>query len=185
MEKNKIRVIISVCGQICSGKTYAANAISEKLNIPIASFGTYVKSFCEKNELPMDRKTLQDVGERFVNENPTQFTLDVLENGRRESNAVIVEGIRHKVIFESIAQIADKKVSIYLEADQKTRYERFQQRKRGDSHFLTFEEFLLLNNHPVEREIEGLKPLCDIVIETTDDYIIDLLTQIEGLIKIK
>ena len=185
MGKKKISSIISVCGQICSGKTYAASAISEKLNIQIASFGTYVKFFCEKNGLQSDRKTLQDVGEHFVADNPTQFVMDVIEYSRGVSNEIIVEGIRHKVIFESILQLANKNISIFLEADKKIRYERFQRRKRGDTHFLTFEEFILLNNHPVEQEIEALKPLCDIVIDTTSDYSIDLIAQIDGFIRNK
>ena len=182
MGKKKISFIISVCGQICSGKTYAANAISDKLNIPIASFGGYVKSYCEKNGLQTDRKTLQDVGERFVTDNPTQFVMDVIEYSRGDSNRIIVEGIRHKVIFETILQISEKNISIYLEANQKARYDRFQQRKRGDTHILTFEEFSLHNNHPVEQEIEELKPLCDIVIDSTSDYMTTLLTSVEGFI---
>ncbi len=72
----KYKSIITISGRICSGKSYASNLIANKFSFPVASFGGYLKYYCEKNSLSIERKSLQDVGQRLVDNNPDEFVIN-------------------------------------------------------------------------------------------------------------
>ena len=176
MANKRLNKVIIISGHICSGKSYTANLISQKIKYPVASFGKYLKHYCEKNNLPADRKSLQDIGEKFVETKPQQFLNDVINHFIGDSNAIIIEGVRHLSIFELIQNIAESTTSIFIEADYKTRYNRYCNRIKESDDFKSFEEFILLDEHPAEVEIKSLKSLCNITISSTkplDEHILD------------
>lgn len=167
MSGQKINRAIIICGGICSGKTYLANLIATKKNYPVASFGGYLKSYCERNNMPIDRKTLQDIGERFVQEDPVHFAKNVINYSIGNKNTIIIEGVRHISIFEAITTIVQQSQSIFVEADLKTKYGRYINRSKSSDTFKTMKEFIEMDNHPVEHQIKLLKPMCDIVVDST------------------
>lgn len=167
MDGIRLKKLITISGGICSGKTYTANLISKKKNYPVASFGGYLKHYCINNNLPIDRKSLQDIGEKFVQASPQQFLNDVINYYVGNSDSIIVEGVRHISIFELINVLADTKIAIYVEADLQTRYNRYCNRLRDSDDFKTFEQFMLQERHPVELETQSLKSKCDIIIDST------------------
>jgi dephospho-CoA kinase len=166
----KIKSIISISGRISSGKSYAAEMIQNKFGYPVASFGSYLKYYCEHKNLPTDRKTLQDIGEKFVETNPQQFLIDVLSHFIGNADKIILEGVRHKIIFEKIKNITENHLSIFIDADLQTRYDRYYKRNKDSDEVKTFEQFMISDNHSVELEIEELKPLSQIVIDSTKEY---------------
>lgn len=170
----KLKSIITISGRISSGKSYAAIFISKQFGFPVASFGSYLKHYCEKNNLLTDRKTLQDVGENFIQTNPQLFLNNVIAHFIGESNSIIIEGVRHKIIFDTIMQLAEKSISVFIDTDQKTRYDRYCKRSKESDEVKDYNQFLISDNHSVELEIESLKPLCDIIINSTTDYSIEL-----------
>ena len=167
MGSKRLNKVIVICGGICSGKTYIANLISKRIEHPVASFGKYLKNYCEKNNLPTDRKTLQDIGEKFVDTIPQKFLNDVIDHFIGDSDTIIIEGVRHISIFELINSLTETKTSIFIEADHQTRYDRYCIRINDSDDFKTFEEFLRLDEHPVEVETKFLKSLCNITIDST------------------
>ncbi len=167
MNTKRLTKVIVLCGSICSGKTYTSNLISKALGLPVASFGKYLKYYCESNNLPTDRKSLQDIGEKFVGTTPEKFLDDVVNYFVGESNSIIIEGVRHLSIFRIINNIAETKVGVFVEADDQTRYKRYSNREKDADNFKTFEQFVLINQHPVELEIQSLKSLCNINIDST------------------
>jgi dephospho-CoA kinase len=174
----KLESAIIICGHISSGKSYAADLINKQFNIPSASFGGFLKYFCEQNSFPIDRQTLQNIGERLVVNNPKKFLIDVISYSAPHSNKIILEGVRHKSIFENIKLIAKNNLSIFIEADLETRYKRSLLSHKDSDKIKSFEQFIISDNHPVELEIESLKPLCDIIIDSTQDYSDIMFSQI-------
>lgn len=166
----KIKSIITISGRISSGKTYAANLIKTELCLPVASFGGYLKHYCEKNNLTTDRKTLQDTGESLVSEDPEQFVVDVITHFIGTSDRIILEGVRHKSILEAVNQLTENRVSVFIDANLETRYKRYFERNKDMDGVKTFEQFKIADSHSVEMEIESLKPLCNVVVDSTKEY---------------
>lgn len=166
----KIKTIITISGRISSGKSYAAELLHNKLGFPVASFGGYLKYYCEQKNLPADRKSLQDVGEKLIEKYPRQFIVDVISHFIGNSDEIILEGVRHKSIFDEIKNITEKHLSIFIDANLQTRYDRYHKRNKDLDNVKTFEQFMIFDNHSVELEIEELKSHCNIIVDSTKDY---------------
>ena len=172
----KLKTIITISGRISSGKSYVANLIKNEFQFPIASFGKYLIYYCEQNNLPTDRETLQNTGDAFVKENPHQFLTDVISHFIGTADSIILEGLRHKSIFNEVNKLTEKQISIFIDSDLQTRYDRYFARTKDSDEVKTYEQFMISNNHPVELEIESLKPLANIVVDSTKDYSLELFT---------
>ena len=176
----KFKSIISVSGHISSGKTYAANLISTEFGIPIASFGGYLKYFSEQNNLATDRKSLQDLGEEFIKKNPRQFLINVISHYIGSNDKIILEGVRHNSIFNKINQLTQNHLSVFIDTDLQTRYKRYFIRNKISDTLKTFDQYVLMDSHPVELEIESLKAQCEIVIDATKNYSSELFAFISS-----
>ncbi len=165
-----MRTIIALSGRISSGKTYAARLINEEFSYPIVSFGEYLKQYCISEGLSIQRQTLQDIGEKLIKSNPQKFLTDVISNYTNEAPIIILEGVRHRSILNLIKSDPYKCIMIFTEADQKTRFERYSSRIKITDPDKSWNDFIARDNHPVELEIESLKVLSDLVIDTTSDY---------------
>lgn len=179
----KLKSIITISGRICSGKSFAANLIKDEFGFPVASFGGYLKNYCEKSNLPIDRETLQNVGEAFIKTEPDKFLINVISFSIGHANRIIIEGVRHKSIFNAVNQLAEAHMAIFLDARLEVRYERYSKRNKDSDKVKTFEQFVLFDNHTVELEIESLKNHCDITIDSTKDYSSELLSYLHTNLK--
>ena len=170
IELKPINTIIVISGRISSGKSTVAKIISSKHSFPVASFGAYLKHYCESNGLPTDRKTLQDTGEDFVQRDPVNFLKTVVNHFIENSDILILEGVRHKIIFDEVQNICQRKLAIFVDADQNTRYKRYYDRNKDTEYSKTLEQFIESDNHIVEQGIDSLKSLCDIIIDSTKQF---------------
>jgi cytidylate kinase len=166
----KQKSIITISGRISSGKSYAANLIKTEFGLPVASFGGYLKHYCEKNNISTDRKTLQDTGEAFVKANPQKFLIDVILHFIGKADKIVLEGVRHKSILDAVNQITENRLAVFVEADLNTRYKRYFERNKDSDEVKTFEQFKISDGHSVEMEIESLKPFCNISVDSTKEY---------------
>ncbi len=178
-----LKSIITISGRICSGKSYAANLIKNEFGFPVGSFGGYLKHYNENKGLPIDRKTLQDMGETFVNTNPKLFLNDVLSYYTNKDNNIVLEGVRHKSIFQGVSLLTQNHIGIYIDADIETRYNRYYNRAKTTDEIKTFDQFLISDSHSVEMEIESLKPQCKFIADSTQDYSSRLFEFILGKLK--
>ena len=178
----KLNTIITISGRISAGKSYVAKMLHAEFEFPIASFGGYLKYYCEQNGLPTDRKTLQNTGEAFVKADSKKFLADVLSHFIGASDSIILEGVRHQSIFENVKELTENRLAVFVEADLQTRYKRYFERNKDSDELKTFEQFEIADNHSVELEIESLKPVCDLVVDSTNDYEIELKKRIEDLL---
>lgn len=154
-------LIIGILGKIHSGKSTLAKNLSERFNIPIVSFGRYLKEFCLENDLSADRASLQDLGNRRIKENPEKFLNDVLEKAAVQNNVIVIEGIRHLAVMESLKKIFKQSYFIYCDTTFEERHRRYSM--TTNSKEMTKNEFSAIDNHDVEKEIELMKIDCDII----------------------
>jgi cytidylate kinase len=177
----KLNSIVMIGGRIASGKSFVANLIGNKFDMPIASFGAYLKYYCEQNRLPIDRKNLQDIGDAFVKKDLMKFSKDVISHFIGTSDKIIIEGVRHRALLAELIQQNKNHVAIYVFADFKTRYNRYVTRHTDMDGRGLLSQFIEFDNHPVEQEIESLRPLCDLEIDTTQDYSSKLFEEVNKL----
>lgn len=179
----KLKSIITISGRISAGKSYAANLIKTEYGFAVASFGGYLKYYCEKSNLSTNRKNLQDIGEGFVKEKPHQFLIDVVSHFVGSADKIIIEGVRHKSILDAVYEITENRLAVFVYADLQTRYDRYFKRNKDSDLLKTLEQFEIADSHTVELEIESLKPLCNIVVDSTKDYSSELSSYLKANLK--
>lgn len=93
--------------------------------------------------------------------------------------------MRHKSIFEEINQLTENHLAVFVEADLETRYKRYFSRNNDSDEVKTFEQYKIADSHSVEMEIEFLKPLCNIVVDSSKDkdYTSELLAFLSNNLK--
>jgi hypothetical protein len=91
---------------------------------------------------------------------------------------MIIEGVRHLSIQKELADISNKSIFIFVEAPIKTRYDRYCSRIKESDKIVSYEEFLVIDNHVVESEIDLLKSKCQITIDTGLENNEDLFKQL-------
>ena len=97
---------VAIAGRIGSGKTTLASILADRLQCPVASFGSYVRSVALQRGLdPADRSALQDLGEELIGEGWHSFCRSVLNHGGYVSGAVVVDGIRHVAAITTIREL--------------------------------------------------------------------------------
>jgi dephospho-CoA kinase len=160
---------ILIVGRIASGKSTIAELISSHYHLPIASFGSYLKSYSLSKGLSVDRADLQNLGEDFIRKDPKSFLTEVIKFSSDRSKVMIFEGVRHKIMFELIKQMCPKAFSIYVDVSDATRLERFLARQKDIDVSKSKSEFMATNSHFVESEIVQLKGLCDYVVSVFED----------------
>lgn len=166
---NKLEKSIVIIGAISSGKSTVAKHISDKYKIRIASFGEYLKEYSLHNQLPFDRKNLQDIGDEFIKSQPEDFLLNVINFSGLNSDQLIFEGVRHLIIFDLLKKHSSKMLSIFIDIPYYVRKERYLCRDKSIDSIKSSQEFEIRNSHAVEMEISMLGQLCDLTISSIDD----------------
>lgn len=159
-------LIIGILGKIHAGKSTLARELSRELNVPIISFGGYLRNFSESNGLPTDRISLQDLGSKRISEDAMKFLQDVLSCSDLNTEIIIIEGIRHRSVLDALKSMFKVSYFIYCETPFEERYKRYID--RDETKKLTIGEFQDIDNHLVEQEIEKLKKYCQIVSNEID-----------------
>lgn len=163
-----IKTSIIIIGRICSGKTTYSKEIANFLNIRTKSFGAYLKYYCELNGIEVNRENLQKIGEEYIKTQPKIFLQKVLSFENDGSDIIIIEGVRHKIIFDELLHLSENVLPIFIDADQQTRYQRYINRNKESDIIVSFKQFLTIDNHPVEIEIESLRSRCSFIIDSVN-----------------
>ncbi|MFZ2205744.1 MAG: AAA family ATPase [Minisyncoccia bacterium] len=165
----KIKLFIGIAGKISSGKSTIAHFIADTYAMPYTSSGEYLKQYCLLNGLSVERKTLQDLGQKFVDEDPKVFFQNIVFS-QGEQDYIVFDSIRHTAGIDFIKEISDKSILVYIDVDDKIRYERYCKRQKEGDIVKEFKEFLETDNHPTEKEIDEVKKYADLIIYAGDDY---------------
>lgn len=148
-------LLLCFSGQIGSGKTSVGVAVAEELNWRSAGFGDYLRSEVARlGGSPDDRKALQDLGQKRVEEDPIAFCRDVLVfGGFQPGDDFVMDGIRHVSIFEILAALSlpSQARLLFLGAGEATRAARVETRPDA-------QDFDRASKHRVEVELGTTLP---------------------------
>lgn len=120
-------MLLCISGKINSGKTTLAKELSQAIEWPRVSFGDFVRKEAKKRGLDDSRTTLQKLGESLLNSDIRLFCQNVLaEANWRHKMPLIVEGIRHQEVLNTLKRIAssEKVVLIYINTENSIRFSR-------------------------------------------------------------
>lgn len=162
------KVVLAFSGQIGSGKSSLAKAISDEFGFSRISFGGYVRHLVRQSGGDEnDRKALQDEGERRVNRDPSAFLLATLDyHDVDKANSFVVEGLRHTSILNEMRKFfGTDLIHIHLEAGDHIAFERAV--ARGDDPKVV-ERAL---RHKVEADVAtDLREAADLVLPASSPY---------------
>lgn len=153
-----MKTLIGISGFPGSGKTTIARALSRRLNIPLFSFGAFIR-----------RKTtdpdLQAFGQQYVRQSGERaFVEDFLAfNTVTSETSCVVEGVRHRGVWRALGEKAESQLLVFLNTPTELLYERLRQR----SDLLQTTEIARLS-HPVEGEVAKLYELADLIVSGQD-----------------
>ena len=161
-----MRLAVVICGKIGSGKSTTVAFITSEFGFKAISFGSFVRHMADVKGTPSTREGLQDLGDcLFRSRGSAGLLEDALEYfGVTGDDSVVFDGVRHSDILAGVRQAAETTVAVYLKVNQEERYRRHQARQPSTK---SMEEFLAIDQHPVEVGIGGLIEHCDLVVDAT------------------
>lgn len=161
---------ISICGLICSGKSSVVAELHNLHNWDIISFGRYVREIANLRGLSPTREIYQVLGNELVNAlGATKFLANVVDANQPKSNIHLFDGVRHTSILDSMRQIYETNIVIYLELSDSLRFERYKSRSAIGDETISFEQFLEISQHPVERGIVDIRSQSDLRVDVAND----------------
>jgi hypothetical protein len=142
------------------------------------SFGDYVRALAEKLGKPVDRATLQEIGETLVHEDPKAFLSSTLRQAPRGWQTLILDGVRHNQVLKLLREFAEEEGAAFrlahLSIDTTTRMARMAARGTDPA------SVQLAQNHPSEHDVtkslaraadlrlDGNRPVEDLVALVLD-----------------
>jgi dephospho-CoA kinase len=174
-------LLLCFSGQIGSGKSSVSTAVAAALGCGRTGFGDYLRSeIARLGGDPNDRKALQDLGQKRVEDDSATFCRDVLTaGGFQAGDDFVIDGIRHVAIFEILATAGKPSEArlLYLGVPETTRNVRVQ--SRDDA-----QDFVRASTHHVETELQNALPRrADAVIDADqpfDRVVADCLELVRG-----
>ncbi len=108
-------MILLLAGVSKSGKSHVAKHLSEITDWPRVSFGNLVRRIAEERELPATFESLQELGQRLVEESPSDFLNSAFEFwGVTSDSDVIIDGLRHKAVFDELSKKSNRPIKLVL-----------------------------------------------------------------------
>jgi len=165
--------VLCFSGGIASGKTTLSAAVAERLGIPRASFGGFVRQQAKERGLADTRETLQALGETLIAEMGWEkFCAAVLAAAQwTPSSSLALDGIRHTLAFETtkrlIAPMEAKLIFVDVERDVR--------QARADGAKAT--DLTRAESHSTEQDVHSgaLRKMATVVLDGTKgvDVLVD------------
>lgn len=159
-----MKLAVTVCGPIASGKSTAISSLSSEFDLKVVSFGGYVRSIAKQTGGLDTRKALQDLGEMLLKTIGAPCFLEsaIRYADVKKGDSVIFDGVRHPEILAEIRRSCERSIAFYLYASQDERHRRYNARQLVGS---SYDEFSDIESHPVESRVSELKGVCEMVID--------------------
>jgi cytidylate kinase len=162
-------MVLAFSGKIGSGKSSVSAAVAHVLQLPLVSFGGYVRQQAQLLALEPTRKQLQDLGESLLQADAQSFCAAVLAQAPSQAAGLVVDGIRHESVLQILRQLVlpQQLLHIHLTLEEEVRTERVTQRQRET---IDEEEQRRIISHPTEVQVVDILPsLADIIIDSVDE----------------
>lgn len=190
-----VNFIIVLTGTIGSGKEVVKEILSRNFNSYSVLLSSVLKGELEKKKKPLDRKTLQDMGDE-LRKKYGAFILAKLATDylQRDKEMIIVDGVRNPGEADYLKKTFGRKFfMIAVDAPREIRWERIKARARADDP-KTLEEFVALDDRDqgVGEDLHGQQvrrciEMADVVImndgkiEQLQEKLNSLVASLKGL----
>jgi dephospho-CoA kinase len=157
-------------GHMGSGKTAAAEYLRNTYGFQYARYSAVLREWFAQRE--PSRDDLRVFGWGVMSGGQQRELNAALIAGLEKSRSAAIDGLRHPIDFDSLTQaFAPSLRLIFIHAADEIRFRRLRSR------FSTQQELASAMKHPVEANIDQLKPLADVTLvnESTLDDLHDSL----------
>ena len=153
-------IIIGVAGRIGSGKSVVAHCLEREFGFQYLRYSLVLAEWSQAD--PADKSRLQEIGGDVMAGNGQRELNRLLINRIDRSRDVAVDGLRHMIDHESLLATFGSQFSmIFVDTPPQIRFERSRDR------YSTFQQFLAADSHPVESNVDLLRPLASVTISGT------------------
>lgn len=164
--------IIALAGRIASGKSKAAQLLRDEYGMEHIEYSSFLYGAMDLFKIPHTRQNI-DTWSQFLRRTYGQdmFSRAVAKRLREtDKEWVVLSTIRRRSDLNGIRERHQLHL-LYIEADQRVRYERHVSaaRKEGDAD-MTFEQFQEIERNEVQSSIPHLKEDAEAVIENNSDF---------------
>ncbi len=157
--------VVGVAGHIGAGKSVIAAGIADALGGERRSFGGVVRDAALAAGRPLDRATLQTLGDSIIaSEGWDGFCRRVV--GDSPTALVVVDGVRHVGAVQALSAIAAVGDFALVFVDAASDVRRVRARRRDGS---SDAEFAAAEVHPNEQEVPVVRSLATIIVHNDSD----------------
>jgi cytidylate kinase len=173
-----IRFLIAVVGQAGAGKTTFIDGLAQRFCAPTVSFGGFVRDEAHRQGLPLDRPTLQSLGEQLIaTYGSANFARQVVASRAGSQDVLLIDGVRSVEVWDSVRTMAQRAVLIYLDVPEIVRATRITERDQQDKSIVA-----KMMQHPLELSVPALRPYADLI--SGGENIDQLITQVATMVGI-
>jgi len=170
--------IIGLSGTFAAGKDTLADYLSNKHGFLHVSTSDIVRHVAQEQRGDTHRSVLFEVANQLRDERGggvlVEMAIEESQQTEQEHDGLVISGIRSIGEVESLHQANGE--MIFVDADQRIRYERAYSRKRSGEDSLSFEEFIETEKKELEKpmhnktdqNIAGVKELSDHILDNSD-----------------
>ncbi len=147
------RKIIGFAGEIASGKTHSSRYLIEKHKAHSYRFSTPLRDILERIYVPESREALTKISLALREAFGQDILAKIVAADAKASTSelVVIDGIRRLDDISELSKLPEF-IFVYIETDQKLRYERITRRgENSDDNAKTWEQFLA--DHLLETEV--------------------------------
>jgi dephospho-CoA kinase len=156
------RLVVGISGRMGSGKTSIGKYLESTYAFQYVRYSRVLLEWFAKNS--ESNFNLQEIGwEVMAGGKQTELNRRLI-GGITVGFDVAVDGLRHPLDFESLNKsFASSFRLLYIDSPQAARWNRLKENGR----YASLEAFEIADSHPVEQQIELLRPKAAIVLQNT------------------
>jgi dephospho-CoA kinase len=153
-------IVIGVAGRIGSGKSVVAHCLEREFGFQYLRYSLVLAEWSHAD--PADKSRLQEIGgDVMAGEGQSELNRRLINRIDRDRD-VSVDGLRHPIDHASLAEeFGARLFLLFVETPLNIRFERSRDR------YNSLEDFLVADLHPVESNIDLLRPLAAVSISGT------------------
>jgi dephospho-CoA kinase len=172
-----VRLLIAVVGQAGAGKTTFIEVLAQQFCAPTVSFGGFVRDEAQRRGLPLDRPTLQSLGQQLIaTYGSANFARLVVASHAGSQDLLLIDGVRSVEVWETVRVMAQRTVLIYLDVPDTVRAARIAERDQQDRSIVA-----MIMQHPLELSVPALRPYADLV--SRGENIDQLVAQVASMVR--
>lgn len=157
--------VIAVVGTIGSGKTEISRLLESSFEYEVISTGKLVEEILGISITEIGRTAVQNLAQKFIESRsgPTELATAIVSRIQgSKKNKFVIDGLRNLRTFEAFKANLGRKIAlIYVESTVDNAYEFYKSRENNN---LTFNEFIDILQHGVEREIPEFMRLANVIV---------------------